>query len=58
MKLQKQLSRKFAGKEYPKWIIVIPPKKIKELNWKGGEELEAKIIRESLVLIPKKLKLK
>lgn len=27
MKLQKQLSRKVGEKEYPKWVIIVPPKK-------------------------------
>lgn len=56
MRLQKQLSRKFKGKDYSKWIVVIPPEKINELNWKEGEELEPEIFHGGLILIPKKLK--
>jgi AbrB family looped-hinge helix DNA binding protein len=41
MKLQKQLSRKSGKILYPKYVIVIPPEKIKEVGWKEGEELEA-----------------
>ncbi len=26
------------GKEYPKWLVVIPPKVIEELGWKEGDE--------------------
>lgn len=40
MRLQKQLSRRVRGKEYPKWLVVIPPKVIEELGWKEGDELD------------------
>lgn len=50
MKLQKQLSRKSGNIEYPKFVAVIPPDTIKQLNWKGGDELEAKIKDGKLVL--------
>lgn len=53
MKLQKQLSRKVQGKEYPKWVITIPPRKIQALGWKSGEELEAVVKNSKLVLVKK-----
>lgn len=56
MKLQKQLSRKLRGKEYPKWVVVIPPNKIKELGWGEGEKLEPSIFHGGLILLPKKFK--
>lgn len=56
MRLQKQLSRKFKGKDYSKWIVVIPPEKINKLNWKEGEELEPEIFHGGLILTPKSLK--
>ncbi len=54
MKLQKQLSQKIKGKEYPKYVLVIPPKQIEELGWKEGMELEPKINGEKLIIVPKK----
>lgn len=54
MKLQKQLSRKVGNILYPKWVIVIPPEKIKEVNWKENTELEAIIKDGKITLIPKK----
>ncbi len=48
MKLQKQLSRQFAGREYAKWVIVLPPKVVKELGWREGQELAAEIEGRSL----------
>jgi len=54
VKLQKRFSRKFKEKEYFKWVIVIPPKIVKELKWQEGNELEPKIKSGSLILIAKK----
>ncbi len=50
MKLQKQLSRKVGDVEYAKWVLVIPPNMIEELKWKGGQELEAEIKENKLVV--------
>lgn len=50
MNLQKQLSKKVGDKEYVKYVIVVPPKLIEKLGWKGGEELEAKIKKDKLVI--------
>jgi len=56
MRLQKHFARTVKGKDYSKWVVVIPPEKIKELNWKEGEELEPKIFHSGLILFPKRLK--
>jgi len=40
MKLQKRLSRKYEGKEYYKYIVVIPEKEIKKSGFKEGDELK------------------
>ena len=50
MKLQKQLSRKVGNKEYPKWVITIPPKQIRTLGWREGEFLESEINSQELVI--------
>ena len=50
MNLQKQLSRKVGDKEYAKYVIVIKPKIIKKLGWKDGEELDAEIKGDKLVI--------
>ena len=50
MRLQKQLSRKVGNKEYPKWVITIPPKQIKTLGWTEGEFLESEINDQELVI--------
>ena len=50
MYLQKQLSRKVGNKEYAKYVIVIKPKYIEELGWKEGEELEAEVKKDKLII--------
>jgi len=52
VKLQKQLSRHFAGREYSKWVVVLPPGTVKTLGWKEGEELTAEVEGKSLRLRP------
>lgn len=56
MRLQKHFSRKFKGKDYSKWVVVISPDKVKQLGWKEGEELNAEIFHGGLILVPKKFK--
>lgn len=50
MKLQKQLSRRVGDKEYPKWVITIPPKQISTLGWNEGEYLESEIKGKELII--------
>ena len=50
MYLQKQLSKKIGDKEYAKYVIVVPPKLIDKLKWKGGDELEAVVKGDKLII--------
>jgi antitoxin component of MazEF toxin-antitoxin module len=50
MRLQKQLSRKSGNIEYPKFVTIISPETIKQLNWKGGDELEFEIKDKTLCI--------
>lgn len=50
-KLQKQLSRKVGNKEYAKYVIVIPPKAIKEAGFKDGQELNIKSSNGKLIIV-------
>jgi bifunctional DNA-binding transcriptional regulator/antitoxin component of YhaV-PrlF toxin-antitoxin module len=54
MRLQKQLSRKVENKEYPKYVVTLPPKSIKQAGWKEGIELEAIVKDGKITLVPKK----
>ena len=50
MKLQKQLSRKYGNKEYPKWVIIVPPRQIEVLGWSEGEYLESEVRERELIV--------
>lgn len=50
MQLQKQLNRVVNDKEYAKYLLVIPPEAVQELNWKVGEELEHEIKEQTLII--------
>ncbi len=45
MKLQRQKTWERKGKQYGKWVIVLPSKDIKKLGWKEGNELFGEIKR-------------
>ena len=45
MKLQKHKAREYKSKPIYKYTIVVPPRDIKELEWKEGMELEGTIIK-------------
>ena len=46
MKLQRQKARKYKGKTIYKYIIVIPPKDIRDLGWKEGMELDGTVVKD------------
>jgi bifunctional DNA-binding transcriptional regulator/antitoxin component of YhaV-PrlF toxin-antitoxin module len=50
MRLQKQLSRKYGNKEYPKWVITIPPKQVEALGWNEGEFLRSEVNTQELII--------
>lgn len=53
MKLQKRFNRKVAGKEYSKWVVVLPNDKVEELGWKEGVELDLDSKKGAIILRPK-----
>lgn len=50
MRLIKQKGRDYGEKEYFKFLVVIPNKLIQKLGWKGGEDLEADVKDDKLVI--------
>ena len=50
MRLLKQMSREYKGKEYHKHWIVIPNDLIKELKWDEGIELKGEVKDKKLVI--------
>ena len=50
MRLLSQISREYKGKNYKKFWIVVPNKLIEKLGWKKGQELEAEVKNEKLII--------
>ena len=50
MRLLSQKSREYQGKEYKKFWVVIPNKVIEKLGWKSGEDLEAEVKDDKLII--------
>ena len=50
MHLQKQQSRVYKGKEYSKYLIVIPTKDVEKLGWSEKDELESVIEGGKLII--------
>jgi len=50
MHLQKQQSWVYKGKEYPKYLIVIPPKNVEKLGWNEQDELNSVIDGDKLII--------
>ena len=56
VQIQKQLSRKVGDKEYIKYVLVIPPKNVKEAGFKEGQELKLET-RNGHIIISKNFKI-
>jgi antitoxin component of MazEF toxin-antitoxin module len=50
MRLQKHATRKVGDKEYGKYVVVIPPEHIAQLEWKEGQDLESEVKGKRLVI--------
>ncbi len=53
MRLQKHITRKVGNKEYAKYVVVIPPEHIDQLEWEEGQELEPEVKGKKLVISTK-----
>ncbi|HZY69453.1 MAG TPA: hypothetical protein VFF67_00540 [Thermoplasmata archaeon] len=50
MRLHKVVNRVWEGTTYYRWIVSIPPKRVRDLGWVDGQELEA-VVRGSTLWI-------
>ena len=50
MRLLSQISREYKGNKYRKFWVVLPTKLIEKLKWKTGDELEAEIKGDKLMI--------
>jgi antitoxin component of MazEF toxin-antitoxin module len=53
MRLQRHINRKVEGKEYGKYVIVIPPEEVEQLGWAIGQELKPEVKGRKLVISAK-----
>ena len=52
MKLHKVVNRVYQGTTYYRWTVSISPKRIRELGWTDGMELDAAVRGASLWIQP------
>ena len=50
MRLLSQVSREYKDKKYEKFWIVVPSKLVEKLGWKRGQDLEAEVKGDKLVI--------
>jgi hypothetical protein len=41
MRLHKVVNRIYEGTTYYRWVVSIPPKRVRELGWTDGQELDS-----------------
>ena len=52
MRLHKLVNREYEGTTYYRWTVSISPKRVRELGWTEGQELEAVVRGSSLWIQP------
>ena len=52
MRLRKVVNRVYEGTTYYRWILGIPPKRVRELGWVDGQELAAQARGNTLWIEP------
>ncbi len=52
MRLHKVVNRVYEGRTYYRWVLSVPPKRVRELGWNDGLELEAVVRGSSLWIQP------
>jgi len=54
MRLQKVKAREYKGKPIYKYMVVIPPKDIEKLGWKGKNDLSGYVVKDLYCISLKK----
>jgi hypothetical protein len=52
MRIHKVINRVHEGTVYYRWVLSVPPKKIRELGWVDGQELDCAVRGSSLWVEP------
>ena len=55
MRLHKVVNRVYEGTTYYRWVLSVPPKRVRELGWADGQELEA-VVRGSALWVQPSLR--
>ncbi len=50
MRLLSQKHSEYKGKEYKKFWVIIPQKIVEKLGWKEGQDLEAEVKKDKLII--------
>lgn len=43
MRIRKVINRVYEGTVYYRWLLSVPPKKVRELGWVDGQEVSAMV---------------
>ena len=43
MRIRKVINRVYEGTVYYRWLLSVPPKKVRELGWVDGQEVSATV---------------
>lgn len=54
MKLQRRFLREVKGKRYYKFMVQLPPEKVEEAGFGGGDKLEAEVKKKGEIRLKKK----
>ncbi len=52
MRLHKVVNRVYGGVTYYRWVVTLPPKRVRELGWANGQELEVAVRGSTLWIQP------
>ncbi|MGI0071399.1 MAG: hypothetical protein ACRECT_04945 [Thermoplasmata archaeon] len=52
MRIHKVINRTYEGTVYYRWVLSVPPKRVRELGWVDGQELEAMVHGSTLSVQP------
>jgi antitoxin component of MazEF toxin-antitoxin module len=55
MRLHKVVNRVYEGTTYYRWVLSVPPRRVRELGWTDGQELEA-VVRGSTLWVQPSLR--
>jgi hypothetical protein len=52
VRIHKVTNRRYQGTTYYRWVVSIAPRKIRDLGWVNGQELEAVVQGSTLAIRP------